>query len=482
MKRSDNLILSLKSITPIRHIYSKKNKEFDKIFKNKSLENLIQNLNSPHKIKDEFSLSRKFIKNKNKNKFEINFRNSNKYIKELSDKKNSLLLGINNNYIKNTSFNYDVCFNFNYQEEKKKIINENENSEKNIFSKRLKKLKFDSEANLLDYNPNYDFIKKKVYSVHIRPTHSFSNIRQNNEANKEYEKYNNINNQKNLSIDKNKNDNIIKGYILDKIKSRNIKFNTLDTNKNKYNHIVFDNSNQNNNNNINSIILKDSYSSQFNSSKNQFLDSNYNNFNHQYSSLDNLKFNNRLINLKNLFNKNQKNRNTKINSDCFTMNINKSTNIENITSAHLDKEKFHKSNSLRNITNKKYKLSKIKTLQKNNILKNKSEGNNEIKHSIYFNKMSGRKDVIAERKNNNYNSYNPNYNFISSHIHSTIFCYKKNDENYKKYKTGKIIRNYNYCNNEYFVFEFKKKKPMKFNIIREMRKVLGILKKKSNII
>ncbi len=35
-----------------------------------SLENLIQNLNSPHKIKNEFCLYRKFIKNKNKNKYQ----------------------------------------------------------------------------------------------------------------------------------------------------------------------------------------------------------------------------------------------------------------------------------------------------------------------------------------------------------------------------------------------------------------------------
>ena len=237
------------------------------------------------------------------------------------------------------------------------------------------------------------------------------------------------------------------------------------------NNVKFNIYNRNLNNNI---TFNESYSNQSNSCKNQIIDSKNINFSQLFLSRNNIRLNGRAINSNNY----DKNRNSSINSDYFTMDINKSTNIENITFAHIDKEKLYKSNSLRNISNKKLKITNIKKLLNKNALKNKSKGNNEIKHSIYFNKMSGRKDVNAERKNNNYNSYNPNYNFISSHIHSTIFCYKKNDENYKKYKTGKIIRNYNYCNNEYFVFEFKKKKPMKFNIIREMRKVLEILKKK----
>ena len=474
MKGSDNFKLLMKSLTPIKNTYSKINKELDKTFKSMSLENLIQNLNSPHKIKNEFCLYRKFMKNKNKNKYEINFRNSNKYIKELSDKKKLLLLGIKNNYIRNVSFNSDFGFNFNKIEEKNKLINENENIEKNIFSKRLKKLKIlkkiDSGATLLDYNPNYDFIKKKIYSVHIRPPPSFTNIRQNNEDNKENEKYNN-NNKKNLSTDKNKSINIIKEYIFDKMKSRNLKFNALNKNKRENNQIIFNNKYLNNY----SMILKESYSNNSNSSKNQFIDSNN-------TSRNNYKLNGGLVNLKNLFNKNQNNRNQKINSDYFTMDINKSTNIENISnisSIFQNKEKLYKSNSLRNITNKKLKLPKIKKLQKINSLKNKSEGNNEIKHSIYFNKMSGRKDVNIKGKNNNYISYSPNYEILRPHIHSSFFCNKKNDENYKKYKTGKIIRNYN-SHNEYFVFEFKTKKPIKFNTNREMSKILEILKKKSS--
>ena len=61
---------------------------------------------------------------------------------------------------------------------------------------------------------------------------------------------------------------------------------------------------------------------------------------------------------------------------------------------------------------------------------------------------------------------------IFLHIHSTIFSYKNDDENYKKYKTGKIIRGYNYSPDDYFVFKFKKEKPIKFNINRERQKIL----------
>ena len=98
MDGSDNLMLILKSLTPIKSHYSKMNKELDIEFKNMSLKNLIKNLNCHYKVKDELSPSPEFLKNRNK--FEISFRNSNKYIKELSNIKKSLLCTNINNYSK----------------------------------------------------------------------------------------------------------------------------------------------------------------------------------------------------------------------------------------------------------------------------------------------------------------------------------------------------------------------------------------------
>ena len=194
-----------------------------------------------------------------------------------------------------------------------------------------------------------------------------------------------------------------------------------------------------------------------------------------------MKLNSRTINSKNLFHSNYTNRNPSINLDCFSMDSNKSTNIENISIAHFDKEKLYKSNSYRNILNKKYKLPIIKKLHKKNTLKNGLEGNNKIKYSIYFKKMTGRKDSNVEERKIKYISYSPNYDFLSPHIHSSIFCYKKNEENYKKYRIGKIIRSYNCSPDQYFVFEFKNKKPIKFNLNRERPKIIEIIRNKSNI-
>ena len=71
-----------------------------------------------------------------------------------------------------------------------------------------------------------------------------------------------------------------------------------------------------------------------------------------------MKLNGRLINLKSL-SKNYENRNLLTNSDCYTVEINKSTNIEDISLVYHDKEKINNSNSMRNILSKSLKLPKI---------------------------------------------------------------------------------------------------------------------------
>jgi hypothetical protein len=80
---------------------------------------------------------------------------------------------------------------------------------------------------------------------------------------------------------------------------------------------------------------------------------------------------------------------------------------------------------------------------------------------IIFDKMPGRDrpinfvDAILDGCRTN---YNPDYNIIRPHIPSTIFKTKRIYQNYKKYITGKIIRNYCYNPEQYFVFEIKKDK------------------------
>ena len=81
MEGSDNIMRILKTLTPIKYTYSKSKKVIDESFKNKSLQNLVKQLDYHPKIIDEFSPSPEFLKNENI--YDINFRNSNAYIKEL---------------------------------------------------------------------------------------------------------------------------------------------------------------------------------------------------------------------------------------------------------------------------------------------------------------------------------------------------------------------------------------------------------------
>ena len=70
--------------------------------------------------------------------------------------------------------------------------------------------------------------------------------------------------------------------------------------------------------------------------------------------------------------------------------------------------------------------------------------------------MLGRKDdIFIGEQPKNVIAYSPYYDFFRAHIPTTTFKYK-NDEDYKKYIIGKIIRGYNYSPEIYFVFEYKK--------------------------
>ena len=461
MDGSDDIMLLLKSISPIKNNYSKSNREFDKIFKNVSLGGLIKNLNCKHKVQDEFSPSPEYLKNRNK--LEINLQNSYTYIKELSNINNLPIIAKNKYYIKKGLLNDDFDFDFNNKEEKKKALGEKDNIQKSKFKEKLKKIKNlkrnCSDIYSLKSKSDFDFIKKKAY---IKPLpSSITDIKNhieifkhgNKKINDKHENKNNINrftfkqeqNQK-QSSNKNKKDN------------SNILFNIK----------------QNINNN--SKLFNDSYSNRSNLSNNKNIDFNNINNNRQRSSRNETKLDKNTI-IKNSFNNNYENGNPLTNSDCHTCEINKSTNIEDITFNNPDKDKIRKSNSLSYIYNKNVKLPKMKKLFRNDS-KNKNKRNNGIKFSIYFNRMSGRDVKNHEDKNYKIISYSPNYDFLIPHVHSPIFSYRKNDENYKKFKTGQIIRSYHFSPDQYFVFEFNKKKTKKFSLNRERKKILEILRKK----
>ena len=69
-EEQDNIINILKSIPVIKFNFSKKNKQFDKTFKHKSLENLLKNLDYHPKLHDEYAPSPEFLNHKNQIKWQ----------------------------------------------------------------------------------------------------------------------------------------------------------------------------------------------------------------------------------------------------------------------------------------------------------------------------------------------------------------------------------------------------------------------------
>ena len=451
MEGSDNIMNILKSLTPIKYTYSKSKKAIDESFKHMSLQNLVKHLDYRHKYIDEFSPSPEFLKQENK--YDINFRNSNAYIKELSDLNNLPLIANKKNNEKKIKGEEDYI-----KKEKESI---NKRYRKSIIFKKK-----NSKNDSLVYNPNYNYIKKKIYCAYIRPPHSFIDIRKNIQENKK-----DIKKKNNSSIEKNQNENSNNNeQNLEEEQNKNQGVISSNKNRKQNNSIEFNTNNQNISNNS---IFNESYSNRSNSSKN---------YNKCKTSKKNskrkyLRLKGKLANLKNFSNKNFKKKTSLSNSDCYTMEINKSTNLDDISHIFRDKEKILSLNSVRNISSISLKFPKIKNIIHRNSSKKIFNGSIRLRYSLSFKKMLGREKSKSKEKNAF--SYNPNYDFFRPHIHSTFFSYKNSDENYKKYKTGKIIRGYNYSPDDYFVCEFKKKKPIKFNINKERQKILELLRKKS---
>ena len=212
----DNIISILKSIAPIKYKFSRKNKEFDKTFKNKSLENLLKTLDYHPKIQDEYAPSPEFLNHRNQ--YDINFKNSSNYIKEFSDLNNLPLVINNRNCLKNGTFNPDYEINpVKNKEEQKLILLEKEKRKKERLQDRLERLKRWRESdNNLDpgkYHPNYDVIRKKIRSVIIRQPIIKENKKEEEREKNNIKNKNNSNNKKeennkdNKKNDNNKNSN-----------------------------------------------------------------------------------------------------------------------------------------------------------------------------------------------------------------------------------------------------------------------------------
>jgi len=445
----DNIISILKSIQPIKYKYSQKNRDLDKTFKTRSLENLLKGLDYKPKIFDEYAPDPEFLNRKYQ--FDINFQSSNEYIRELSDLNNLPIVMSNKNYLKNGTFNPDYEINpVKNKDEQKKILLEKERRKKERLQLRLDRLKkWRQSNNSVDpgkYHPNFDFVKRKIPSVYIREPivkkekkidekdkNENNTKKDNKNEDEDGEENNNNENETNSKIDDDGNKEMI-----EKEESNGNK-NMTDS------HSVNDNL-SNNDSSKKAIIRK--------------IHSNYErNINYRRNS-------------KIYFEKN-----TSTVSDYNTFEGNKSTNIDEISSAH--KGSDHCSSAKKNL-NKNLFLPKIGTKkikyikpmkQKKNRFRSSSLAN--IKNPIIFKKMMGREDFLLGNNSVNLMSYFPDYESTMPHIPATIFKYHKNIQSFKKFITGKIIRGYNYSPEKYFVIEFQRSK--------NKNKLMNYEKRKENL-
>ena len=81
---------------------------------------------------------------------------------------------------------------------------------------------------------------------------------------------------------------------------------------------------------------------------------------------------------------------------------------------------------------------------------------NKIKCPVVFNKMPGRDRKVVEESGLDDVNYTPNYDIIRPHVPATIFKHSFDFSKFKKYITGKIIRNYCFTPDQYFVLEINK--------------------------
>ena len=421
-RTKDNIIPIVKSLRPIKYLYSKQNKEYDKYFHGSCLKDFVKQINSQKKADYILDPGENINEYDDKNKDSgIDFKNALNYFRELSKLKKLPFSKLNKVIIKSKRYN---------SEENKK--NKKKKNKSNKLNKRrrkiinLVKIKNNADADItLDpgkYNPNYNYIKRRYPCAFFgkvkKDDNSLSQSKLDNSEEKDNE--NDKKDNKDLNKDKeekngdsknNKNDN----KKIDKNKKKLImSFSTKDTN------------------------IKDK--------KNDTKD--------------------KQIKFKLIKNKNKKSEENKRDPNQKLKYIN-GRKQETVNSSLKDATVSSWYNTNEFDKNKKMKKSRTQfygtqTMFRNNKIRfmDKLSSEDNVKCTVMFDKMQGREkptNFSQGKKEALRVSYNPNYNFIMPHVPTTIFKSQRKYEEIKKYMTNKIIRSYRYNSENYFVFLYNKK-------------------------
>lgn len=414
-KDKDNIISIVKALKPIDYLYSKQNKDYDKIFRSSSLRGLIKQINSRPKY-NEFlkpGESLEELNHKNKTIMNINFKSTFNYIEELSNLKNLPMVLLDKNIIKRGRFNSD------YEEDMNHSKGKSKNDKKKKKKLKIQQIRNSGDADVtLDpgrYHPNYNFIKKRYPCAYLgKPKSKEKTLDKDiKNENEEEKKGKNLDNDYLIKSSKMSYNKRINFY--ETISNKAISFKTKTTKNKKMNY----------------------------SSSNCYSMPKSSSINKKIKILNDIR-------KKKIKSVNKMNEYNTVSFWSHTMDLDRSKKFTDQIKVINDKNKTNNNY----FTNSTGGFKKIKKISKNTSAAN-------LRCPIVFDKMPGRDrpiNFVDGGWEGCRTNYNPDYNIIRPHIPSIIFKNKRKYQNFKKYITGKIIRSYCYSPDKYFVFEIKENK------------------------
>ena len=423
----DNIITIVKTLQPIKNIYSKQNKDFDKYFHGLSLKYLVDHMKIQKKYNPYLNPGESLDEPDNNSIMNINFKSTFNYLDELNKVKSLPT-------IKKISNNIKIIKNKTKGKKNKKILEKKKQDE---ISNLVRKKMWDENVTLDPgrYYPKYDYIRKKIPCAFIgKPKITEEDyIIQNEEKKEETEKK--IKKEKiNIQEKKEENDNINNKDIKNANPKNKIILNKSDSSKillDKINSNL-DSPKKNNMNNRSNILYPSANKKMKISQKTDKFSSSI------------LKHQNTASSWSNTL---ELDSSKKLSEQYKTRDNNRNISLENSS-----KFNYYSTQKINFKTNKRYSL------------KNMSMSN--LKCPIIFDKMQGRDelDELDKKSKAVYRiNYNPDYNALRPHIPTIKFKSVRQYQDFKKYINGKIIRSYWYNPQQYFVFEYKENKENDMN-------------------
>ena len=423
----DNIITIVKTLKPIKNIYSKQNKDFDKYFHGLSLKYLVDHMKIQKKYNPYLNPGESLDEPDNNSIMNINFKSTFNYLDELNKVKSLPT-------IKKISNNIKIIKNKTKGKKNKKILEKKKQDE---ISNLVRKKMWDENVTLDPgrYYPKYDYIRKKIPCAFIgKPKITEEDyIIQNEEKKEETEKK--IKKEKiNIQEKKEENDNINNKDIKNANPKNKIILNESDSSKillDKINSNL-DSPKKNNMNNRSNILYPSANKKMKISQKTDKFSSSIIKHQNTASSWSNTL---------------ELDSSKKLNEQYKTRDNNRNISLENSS-----KFNYYSTQKINFKTNKRYSL------------KNMSMSN--LKCPIIFDKMQGRDelDELDKKSKAVYRiNYNPDYNALRPHIPTIKFKSVRQYQDFKKYINGKIIRSYWYNPQQYFVFEYKENKENDMN-------------------